>query len=262
MRALIAFLVGIMLAGPAWAGVTERDLAGVGIAPPKDARVPTTLAFRDLQGRTMTVETALDGHPGLLIPVDYTCRTVCGPTLAIAAEALDGTGLRPGSDYRLIVVGIDPRDGREEAYGLTGTRIGDRALAASASVLSGDAATVQALLTALGYRTAYDPENDQFAHPSAVVALMPDARVARVLSSLALDPRDLRLALVEAGEGKTGGIGDQLILLCYGFDPVHGIYTPAIRRILQTAGVGTIGTLALVLLVFHRRSRRSKEGAA
>jgi protein SCO1/2 len=262
MRIWIAILAAIMMTGPARAGVTERDLSEVRIAPPAEARVPSALAFRDLKGRPTTVEAALDGRPGLLIPVDYTCRTICGPTLAIASDALGRTGLRPGRDYRLIVVGIDAKDTSEAARALTQARIGDPAIATDAAVLTGDAATVQALTAALGYQDVYDPENDQFAHPNAAVALMPDARVARVLSGLALDPRDLRLALVEAGEGRTGGFGDRLILLCYGFDPVHGIYTPAIRRILQAFGIATVGALALLVLILHRRSRRSQGGAA
>ena len=57
--------------------------------------------------------------------------------------------------------------------------------------------------------------------------LTADGRVARALSSLALNPRDLRLALVEAGEGRIGGLADRITLLCSGFDPVHGVYTPA-----------------------------------
>ena len=58
--------------------------------------------------------------------------------------------------------------------------------------------------------------------------LTADGRVSRALSSLALQPADLRLALLEAGEGKIGGLAGRLALLCYGFDAVHGIYTAQI----------------------------------
>lgn len=257
MKPLLAAIIFLALAGPAVAGLTERELAGVSFTPPPGARVPASLIFQDLENTRVTLGEALDGRPGLLIPVDYTCRSVCGPALSIATAALSETGLKAGRDYRLIVVGIDPKDNLEDARGLIEARVGDPALVASASILTGDAKNLQALTTALGYNAIFDPETDQFAHSSGAVTLARDGSVGRVLSVLALNPKDLRLALIEAGEGRIGGLGDRLALLCYGFDPVHGVYTPAIRRILQVAGAGTVGTLALALITLHRRSRRA-----
>ncbi len=48
-------------------------------------------------------------NAAVLVFADYTCRTLCGPILAFAAGALENTGLTPGRDYHLIVVGIDPK---------------------------------------------------------------------------------------------------------------------------------------------------------
>ncbi|MGO4572633.1 SCO family protein [Microvirga sp. 2TAF3] len=257
MKPFLAAFIALILTCPALAGLTERGLSEVAFAPGLEAQVPTSLVFRDLQSSTVTLGEALAGRAGLLIPVDYTCRTTCGPALSIVASALAQTNLNAGDDYRLIVVGIDPKDSSGDARTLVRTRIGDEALFSSTSVLLGDARTVKALLTALGYRTAYDVEHDQFAHPSGVVTLLPDGRISRVLSTLALDPLDLRLALVEAGQGHVGGLTDRITLLCYGFDAVHGIYTPMIRRILQLAGAGTLAGFGLALAALYRRSRRA-----
>ena len=40
---------------------------------------------------------------------DFTCKQICGPALQVAAAALSQTGLTPGRDYSLVVVGIDAR---------------------------------------------------------------------------------------------------------------------------------------------------------
>ena len=50
------------------------------------------------------------------------------------------------------------------------------------------------------------------------------------------DPTDLRLALTEAGEGKLGGWRDQLLLLCYHYDPGTGRYGPLIWTALRVGG--------------------------
>src|SRR3954471_7782245 len=217
MRAFATTLVvSLALAGTARAGLTERDLAGAVLTPSPGARVPLTLPVQDAAGRSLAFGAALGGRPALLIPVDYTCRTICGPALAIAADALAETGFRPGAGYTPLTVGLDPKDSPADARAMVAAQVSDPAVAEATAVLTGDAG---ALTDAIGYRAVYDPETDQFAHPAGALVLAPDGRVARALSSLALNPRDLRLALVEAGEGRIGGLADRITLLCSGFDP-------------------------------------------
>ena len=255
MRLLMAAVIATLLCRPALAGLTERDLAGISLAPSPEARISPLLKFRDIQNRDLTLGEVLAGRPGLLIPVDYTCRSTCGPALSIVAGMLAQTGLQAGRDYRLIIIGIDPKDSPSEARDLVGAQVNDKTLLGTTFALTGDATTIQILMTDLGYRAVYDAEHDQFAHPSGIVTLLQDGRISRVLSALALNAQDLRLALVEGGEGRVGGLADRIMLLCYSFDAVHGIYAPAIRHILQIAGAGTLVGLILVLILFSRRTR-------
>jgi protein SCO1/2 len=118
---------------------------------------------------------------------------------------------------------------------------------------------VHSLTDALGYHYRYDAAADQFAHPAGALVLTSDGRVSRSLASLALNPTDLRLALVEAGGGRIGTFTDRLSLLCYGFDAAHGVYTPAIARMLKVlAGLTVIGVLGSIAILEKRR--RTTEG--
>ena len=116
-----------------------------------------------------------------------------------------------------------------------------------------------AVTQAAGYRFAYDAAHDQYAHPAAAYVVTAQGRVSRVLTSLGLNGPDLRLALVEAGQGNIGGIADQIHLLCYGFDPARGIYTASITRLLNIGGVATATLLAggIGLMLVARRRRRA-----
>ena len=119
------------------------------------------------------------------------------------------------------------------------------------------AEAIDALLQSIGYRFRRDTANNVIAHPAAFVTLTADGRVARTLSSLALQPADLRLALLEAGEGKIGGLAGRLALLCYGFDTVHGIYTAQIIMLLRVGGGATVAILAALLgFLFWRAGKR------
>lgn len=244
-------------AGPAAARLNRTELARVAAAPAPDARVPLDLVFGDAgRGGTTTLGAALGGRATLMLPVDYTCGNVCDPMLAMSGTALAATGLVAGRDYGLVLVGIDPRDDAAAARRMLEADLGTPARAAKATALVGDEAAVARLTRTLGYGFVYDEGTDGFAHPAAAMLLTGDGRVVRVLSPLALNGRDLRLALVEAGEGGTGGLTDRLALLCYGYDAATGIYTPLIRRILSAAAAATILAMALGLLILSRRPRR------
>lgn len=255
MKALLIGLIFSLSVHAAYAGLTERDLAEVTLSPPPNAAVPLNLVFRDLAGKAEILRDAFDQKPVLLLLADFTCHTICGPALVIASGALGETGLRAGADFRLIVVGLDPKDTTDDARKML-RQIGNSNVAAVTRVLTGDAATIRALTTALGYNFIYDPVVDQFAHPAGAVILTATGLVSRALSSLALNPGDLRLALVEAGGGRTGSLVDRLTLLCYGFDALHGIYTPLIWRLLKIAAALTILALAAFILLLQRRYRR------
>jgi protein SCO1 len=72
-----------------------------------------------------------------------------------------------------------------------------------------------------------------------------------------LQPNDLRLALLEAGDGKIGGLAGRISLLCYGFDAVHGIYTRRIATLLQIAGglTAVILAAAIALMLWWKAKR-------
>ena len=215
--------------------------------------MPTALVFKDLDGRDLTLGDAIAGRPTLLLPADFTCTQICGPALSIAASALGQTGLQAGRDYSLVVVGIDAKDSIDDARRFTSGQVGGPGV----SVLTGSSETIDSLMTAIGYHFQRDAANDAIAHPAGFVTLTADGRVSRVLSSLALQPTDLRLALVEAGEGRIGGLAGRLALLCYGFDAVHGIYTRQIATLLRIGGGLTVAILASALgLMFWRTSKR------
>jgi protein SCO1/2 len=236
------------------AGLTEQQIGEVALTPLPGARVPTDLVFKNIEGRDVTLGEVIDGRPTLLLPADFTCSQICGPALSIAASALSQTGLRAGIDYSVVVVGIDAQDGLDDARRFTQGQIGGPGV----SVLRGGDGATSALMAAIGYRFQRDAANDNaIAHPAAYVTLTADGRLSRVLSSLALQPTDLRLALVEAGGGKIGGLAGRIALLCYGFDAVHGIYTRQIATVLRIGGGLTVAVLASALgLMLWRTAKR------
>jgi protein SCO1/2 len=253
---LLGLLLGLALGGtaPARATLSRADIARVEAAPAPNAQLPTGLTLTDERKTTKTLRQWLNGKPTVWVLADYTCKTLCGPTIGVVADALDKTGLRPGKDFSYIVVGLDPKDTAADAAAMKQARI-DVPLANHTFFLRASPRDTATLLHAFGFQPVYDRENDQFAHPVAAFAVTPQGRIAVMLSGLALQPSDLRLALVNASQGHVGSFVDHIRMLCYAFDPARGVYNVAIGRVLAGAGAVTAVSLMLLIAVLLRADR-------
>src|ERR1019366_2131684 len=123
--------------------------------------------------------------------------------------------LEIGKDFSVITVSIDPTekpvlaDAKQIMYaGLYGRR----GAVHGWHFLTGDEDHIQKLAAAVGYRFVYDKESSQFAHASGIMVMTPDGRLSRYFYGLSYPSRDLRLALVEASNGKIGSAVDEVLL--------------------------------------------------
>jgi protein SCO1/2 len=248
----------IMLPQPTLARITPAEYRDVGITLSPDAAAPLATIVADESGRRHALS-ELISRPTVLVFADYSCRTLCGPIIAFVAAALRQSGLEAGAQYRLLVVGLDPKDGPKTAATMRHNYLGeDTALNSATKFVTADDATIKALTGALGYRYHYDTDDDQYVHPGAAYVLSAKGRVARVLTGIGLSGVDIRLALVEASEGRVGTLRDKVRLLCSHFDPVHGAYDVMVSRMLAATGLATTlalgGGLGILMLMGRRRS--------
>lgn len=256
MRAVLALVVVCSLAMTgtgARAGAEPFDpLGAAAIDPPPNAAAPLDLPLYDSAGRRVTLRTLAADKPIVLAPVQHQCPNICGLTLEGLTTAIGGQSYKPGPDFTLVALGIDPREGSAEAR----VSLARLPQSAGVSALVGSAANVRALTQAIGYRYAWDPRIGQYAHIAAVAVLTPDGRLARWIRGVAPDPQDLNLAITEAGEGRTGGFGDRIRLLCYHYDPETGRYSTRIWIAMRGLGLALVAAIAIALAFATLRERR------
>jgi protein SCO1/2 len=191
--------------------------------------------------------------------VYYECPMLCTLVLNGVVSALKPVALEPGKDYDVIAVSFDSRETPELAAAKKKVyldRFGKPGAEAAWSFLTGDAATLERLTKAVGFRYAWDEETKQFAHPSGIVVLTPQGKIARYLFGVEYAPKDVRLALVEASEGKVGGFADQVLLFCYKYDPTRGRYSAAVINLVRAGALLTVVSLVTFIGVSRRRERR------
>ncbi len=87
------------------------------------------------------------------------------------------------------------------------------------------------------------------------MVLTPQGRISRYFYGVEFPPKDLRMGLVEASQGKIGNAVDQVLLYCYHYDPATGKYGAIISNILKLGAGLTILLLGGLLLVLFRLER-------
>ena len=101
----------------------------------------------------------------------------------------------------------------------------------------------------------YVEEQDIFAHPAVVFLLTEQGVISRYLYGLEYNPRDLRLGLLEAAEGKIGSTIDRLILFCYHYDPEEKGYVLFATNLMRLGGILTVILLVIFLGLLWARER-------
>jgi len=205
------------------------------------AAIPLNRPFVDEHGQPVTLQQYFHGsQPVLLMLVYYRCPVLCDQIMNGVTHGLVDVPYTAGKDFQIVTVSIDPTD--KPADGLKKksmllTRYGRAQAASGWHFLTGPQASIHALTQAVGFRYAYDAKLNQFAHPAGIVLLTPEGKISRYLFGVQYLPRDLRLGLVQASQGSIGGITDEVLLLCYHYNPVSGKYDALVARLLFWGGV-------------------------
>ena len=243
--------------GPATAQIPM--LRNVGLDQKIDSRVPADLAFVDEGGRNVRIGDFFGARPVVLVLAYYECPVLCTQVINGVSSSILPLTFDAGREFEVVVVSFDPGETPSMAqakrtdfirrYRREGTDSG-------VHFLTGREESIAALADAVGFRYAYDPQIDQWAHPAAITVLTPEGRVSRYLFGIEFAPRDLQFALMEAAEERIGTVVDRALLFCYNYDPQTGRYGFAIMTAVRMGGLLTLAGLGAFILMTLRRERR------
>jgi protein SCO1/2 len=242
---------------------TPAYLKNSGIDQRLNSSLPLQDHFRDESGQDVTLGRYFNDRPVLMALVYFKCGMLCPQVLHGMAQALKQTGFHAGKEYEVVIVSIDPSDTptdtAEPKQHFVGMLDGPDA-ASHVHFLTGEQQPITDLAIATGFHYVRVPgpdgKMDQFAHSSVIMIATPDGRMSKYLSGIEYQPRDVRLAIIQASNHKIGSLSDMVLLYCCNYSPSQGRYTVAVLRIMGIAAMGSVFALIGIFYLLGKKPKR------
>ncbi len=224
--------------------------------------IPMDLSFTDESGKSVRLsEYFKKGRPVILTMAYYKCPMLCTLVLNAAGQVAKEMPWKPGNEYQMVTVSIDPTETPELARVKKENYIkfiGKPAIEDGWHFLTGKEENSKKLADALGFKYYYVEERKEYAHPAVAFILTDEGKIARYHYGIQFKERDVRLSLIEASEGKIGDSIDRLILYCFHYDPAAKGYVLMATNVMKLGGLMTVVLLGGFLMIMWRREIHKK----
>lgn len=270
MRSL-CLILAFTLTSAVVSATPERPppLAEVGVDERVGARLPLDLRFVSSTGQSVRLGDVVgNGKPTLLVLAYNRCAMLCSLVLRSVSGFVDESSWVPGERYAVVAVGINPRESPHEAARTQASVLSRAGYAGERQrwpFLIGDAASITTLADRLGFKYAWDPRSEQYAHPAVVFAIAPDGRIAQYFYGLNLDTKEVEAALASgvdsnASYASTTQIASHIkasILSCFRFETVSNLYGAAVQNGFRIGALAVFLTLLGFVTFLFKRERRA-----
>jgi protein SCO1/2 len=235
----------------------------VGFDQHLDRRIPFGLGFVDERGSRVRLADYLGASPAALVFAYYGCSNLCPTVIHNLGERLARASGGGAADLQVIVVSINPRDTPAQAAAMKAAYPGSGSpRSARWHFLTGDEAAIAELTRSAGFRYAYDAASGQYAHAAGCLLLTPEGRISKYLFGFDFTSAELGQAIEQAAARRIAAPVEQLLLLCFHYDPFSGRYSATAMAALRAAAAAALAGFAFVLIRRARAHRRDRAPAA
>lgn len=236
------------------------ELKEVGIEEHLGESISLDLEFIDEQGKNVLLGTYFKPpRPVILTLVYHNCPNLCHFLLDGFTQSLRQLKWNVGEEFEILTVSIDPTEKTEFSLKKKRHRVkkyGRPSAAEGWHFLTGTEKNIQQLAKEVGFNYRYDSDQNEYAHSAAIFILTPEGKISRYLYGIQFKKLDLKLALLEASEGKIGNVVDKFLLFCYHYDPKGRKYAIFAVNLMKLGAVAMLLILGSFLAVLFRRKKQ------
>ena len=238
-------------------------LIDVGIEEHLGSQVPLDAKFKDETGKEVALGTYFrPGRPVLFNFAYFQCPMLCNLVLNGMLGGMKKINWTPGKEYEVVTLSIDARETPELAAAKKQTHVeelGRPQAAAGWHFLTGDEKEIKRMADAIGFKYQYLRNTNEFAHAAGIFTLSPAGKISRYLYGVEFKHKDLRLALLDASEGRALSIGEKIEMFCFRYDANAKGYVLFARNFMKGSGyVVAAGLLLFLGALWRRELKRTK----
>lgn len=237
-----------------------NELAGVGIEEKIGQKLDLTTLVKNEKGEAVPLSSFFRSHhPVIFSPVYFNCPGLCNFHLNGLTDTLKQVDWSAGNQFDIVAFSFDGRETPADAakkkemylktYGRPGTENGWHFVTA-------DEATIKKITEQVGFHFKWNEKVSEWSHASAAIMISPDGTISRYLHGIQFEPRDVKLGLNEAADGKVGNLADSVMLYCFKYDRHQSKYGLQVYRVMQLGGAFMVVVLALWLIPVLIRAKR------
>jgi protein SCO1/2 len=169
-------------------------------------------------GDTVLLRNVLN-KPTILNLVYFRCPGTCSPLMWGISKFIDQVDLQLGKDYDVVTISFDPSEridlGVKKKASYLNT-MKKKEAGKNWLFFVSDSANIAKITNSVGFN--YQFINNQYVHPTGLIALASDGKIVRYLRGIDFLPFDIKITMVEASKGKTGPSINRLLAVCYSYD--------------------------------------------
>ncbi len=247
-----------------------KDLEDVDVTEHLGAYVPEDIKIVNEAGDTVLLGSMLHHDKPVILTLGYyECPMLCNLVFNALSKSVAQLKWNAADEFEMLTVSINPKEtpqlaeAKKENYLKEFEKNSGKHFNPAGwtfAVAEGDMS--RALANAVGFGYHYDSTTHQYAHPAVTIILTPDGMISRYLYGLDHSRQDLRLALLEASEGKYGSTVDKLILYCFHYDPDSKGYVLFATNVMKLGGGMMVLAFAFFFMVMWLRSRAKRKRLA
>lgn len=254
MFRILFFVVSFYISAGLTLAEDQVTKSPIGVDEKLGNTLPLHLKFLNDRGQEVQLKNLFD-KPTILMFVYYECPGLCTPLMSELAAEAKFVDLVPGKDYKIVSVSIDPEETPELAAKKKVNYLksmGDNVAPEAWEFLTGDSASIAELTDAAGFR--YMREGEEFIHGGALILISPQGKISRYLLGTDFLPFDIKMAIVEASEGKVVPTIAKMLKFCYSYDREGKRYVLNVTRV-----AGSITILFAIGFIIYLTTRPKKK---
>lgn len=259
VKIFLAVLFFLIFSVPIFSQTPEPP--DVGVDEKLGEYVPLDIKFYDEYGKTIDLAELVKGKPTIISLVYYRCPGICSPLMSGLGTVLDEIDLETGKDFNTLTISFDPGEDyilaaeKKKNYFATFRK---RAVSENSwRFLTADSINVKKITEAVGFK--YIKQDNDFVHSGVLTVISPDGKITRYLYGIDFLPFDVKMALIEASQGKVGTTISKIVKLCYSYDPDGRRYTLNITRVAGASILFVISIFAVALFITKKKKNKSKK---